>query len=60
MEGGKVKGQIGDNCPRSLMGTPCAVADHKPVNGKGYFVLPGDCLQASMSELVKHKPWVVL
>ena len=41
MEGWKIKGQIGDNCPRSLMGTPCAVAEHTPVDGKGYFVLPG-------------------
>ena len=40
------------------MATPCSVVEHPP--GKGYFVLPGDCLQASMSELVKHKPWVVL
>ena len=60
MEGWKIKGQIGDNCPRSLMGPPCAVADHKPVNGKGYFVLPGDCLAATRSEVVKYEPWKAL
>ena len=42
------------------MATTCSVAEHPPVEGKGYFVLSGDRLQASMSELVKHKPWVVL
>ena len=46
-----------DNCPRSLMATPRSVGEHAPVEGKGYFVLPGDCLVASMSELVKYKPW---
>ena len=42
------------------MATPCSVVEHPPVDGKGNFFLPGDCLQASMSELVKHKTWVVL
>ena len=60
MEGWKIKGQIGDNCPRSLMATPCAVAEHTPVDGKGYFVLPGDCLAATMSEVVKYEPWKAL
>ena len=60
MEGWKIKGSAGDTCPRSLMATACSVVEHPPVEGKGYFVLPGDRLQASMSELVKSKPWVVL
>ena len=42
------------------MATTCSVVEHPPVEGKGYFVLPGDRLQASTSELVKSKPWVVL
>ena len=60
MEGWKIKGSSGDTCPRSLMATACSVVEHPPVEGKGYFVLPGDRLQASMSKLVKTKPWEIL
>ena len=60
MEGWKVKGAPGDTCPRSLMATACSVVEYPPAVGKGYFVLPGDRLQASMSELVKSKPWEFL
>ena len=42
------------------MATPCSLVEYPPVDGKGYFVLPGDCLAASMSELVKYKPWEAL
>ena len=36
------------------------MAAHTPVQGKGYFVLPGDRLQAGLSELIKSKPGDVL
>ena len=36
------------------------MADHKPVNGNGYFVLPGDCLATTRSEVVKYEPWKAL
>ena len=54
MEGWKVKDQIGDNCPRVMMATPCAVPDHKPVNGKGFFCLLGDSLATTRAEVVKY------
>ena len=38
------------------MGTACSVATHTPVQGKGYFVLPEDRLQAGLSKLIKSKP----
>ena len=60
MEVWTVKGAAGDTCPRTLMGTACSVATHTPVQGKGYFVLPGDRLQAGLSELIKSKPGKVL
>ena len=60
MESWKEKGSAGDTCPRTLMVTACSVVEHPPVQDKGYFVLPGDRLQASLSERVKTKPSEVL
>ena len=56
MEAWTVKGAAGDTCPRTLMGTACSVATHTPAPGKGYFVLPGDKLQAGLTELIKSNP----
>ena len=39
MKGWHAKGKIGDNCPKVLMATPCAVPDHNPQSGKGFFCL---------------------
>ena len=38
------------------MAIPCAVPDHKPVPGKGYFCLLGDRLAQTRSEIVKYEP----
>ena len=56
MESWTVKGAAGDTCPRTLMGTACSVTTHTPAPGKGYFVLPGDKLQAGLTELIKSNP----
>ena len=42
MEGWKGEGKIGDNCPKEVMAIPCAVTDHRPVAGKGYFCFLGE------------------
>ena len=44
MEGWNANGKIGDNFPKVLMAIPCAVPDHKPAPGKGYFCLLGERL----------------
>ena len=38
------------------MAIPCAVPDHKPVPGKGFFCLLGDMLAQTRSEIVKFEP----
>ena len=50
------KGKIGDNFPKVLMATPCAVPDHKPVSGKALFCLLGDRLATTRAEIVKSEP----
>ena len=55
MKGWHAKGKIGDNCPKVLMATPCAVPDHKPVSGKGIFCLLGDSLATTRAEIVKYE-----
>ena len=56
MKGWNAMGKIGDNCPKVLMATPCAVSDHKPVPGKGFFCLLGDRLAQTRAETVKSEP----
>ena len=55
-KGWNSKGKMGDNCPKVLMATPCAVPDHKPVPGKGFFCLLGDRLAQTRSETVNSEP----
>ena len=56
MEGWNGKGKIGDNCLKVVMAIPCAVPDHKPMPGKGFFRLLGDRLAQTKSEIVKIEP----
>ena len=55
-KGWNSKGKMGDNCPKVLMATPCAVPDHKPVPGKEFICLLGDRLAQTRSEIVKFEP----
>ena len=51
---------MGDNCPKVIMTIPCAVKDHKPVDGKGYFCTLDERVAQTRSEILKSDPEVAL
>ena len=60
MLGWKGEGKVGDNCPKVVMTIPCAVIDHRPVPGKGYFCTVGERVAQTKSEILKSDPEVAL
>ena len=60
MLGWKGEGKVGDNCKKVVMTIPCAVKDHRPVDGKGYFCTLGERVVQTRSEILKSDPEVAL